>query len=193
MCLELRLLFRVLLDVLVLRVHDHALTQYFSFRKHVFRLLLLDLPRVKPVLALAICIVELLLELDRVVALSWFPCEKPEKTWLLNEEVRVDTMVRYNLHNWAIITADSAWLLVFNFVFQLVPNRAALHLLASMNDFLWKIKFGVILLFVLGRITITLIFGGEHIATSAICRPELRHIKLKLTLMYLIVVDFTEF
>ena len=69
MCLELRLLFRVLLDVLVLRVYDHALIQSFCSRKHVFRLLL-DLPRVKPVLALAICIVELLLELDRVVALS---------------------------------------------------------------------------------------------------------------------------
>jgi len=70
MCLELRLLFRVLLDVLVLRVYDHALIQTFSSRKHVFRLLLLDLPREKPVLALAIYIVELLLELDRVVALS---------------------------------------------------------------------------------------------------------------------------
>lgn len=83
--------------------------------------------------------------------------------------------------------------MVFNLVFELVPNQAALHLLACMIDFLWKIKFGVILLFVLGRITFTLIFGEEHIATSAICRPELRHIKLKLTLLSLIVVDLTEF
>ena len=37
-----------------------------------------------------------------------------------------------------------------------------------------------------------IIFEEKNIATSAICRPELRHIKLELTLLSLIVVDFAE-
>ena len=50
------------------------------------------------------------------------------------------------------------------------------------------------LLLLLGRggSTFTIIFVEKNIATSAICRPELRHIKLELTLLSLIVVDFAE-
>ncbi|MFM7857212.1 MAG: hypothetical protein ACKO96_36155, partial [Flammeovirgaceae bacterium] len=50
----------------------------------------------------------------------------------------------------------------------------------------------ILLLFGWGGSTFTIIFEEKDVATCAICCPELRHIKLELTLLSLIVVDFAE-
>ena len=77
-------------------------------------------------------------------------------------------------------------MLQFYFLLNLAHNL----LFAIVAALLCEIQ--ILLLLGRGGSTFTIIFVEKNIATSAICCPELRHIKLELTLLSLIVVDFAE-
>lgn len=77
-------------------------------------------------------------------------------------------------------------MLKFLFILNLVHNL----LFAFVAALLCEIQ--ILLLLGWGGSAFTIIFEEKNVATSAICCPELRHIKLELTLLSLIVVDFAE-
>lgn len=77
-------------------------------------------------------------------------------------------------------------MLKFLFILNLAHNL----LFAVITALLREIQ--LLLLLGWGDSTFTIIFVEKNVATCAICCPELRHIKLELTLLSLIVVDFAE-
>jgi hypothetical protein len=77
-------------------------------------------------------------------------------------------------------------MLQFYFLLNLAHNL----LFAVVAALLREIQ--LLLLLGWGDSAFTFIFEEKDVATSAICCPELRNIKLELTLLSLIVVDFAE-